>query len=161
MTYSTRIKYSAEQKSEMWERWQRGESLCSIGRIFDRPSSSIFNQLAPTGGIRPPVQCRSRLALTLSEREEISRGLAAQQSLRAIAKQLRRAPTTISREINRNLGYDSYRVSQADQVAWDKAHRPKLCKLACNPILSRIVAAKLQSNWSPEQISGWLKKEYP
>lgn len=161
MTYRTRIKYSAEQKSEMWDRWQRGESINSIGRIFDRPSSSIFGQLAPTGGIRPPVRRRSRLALTLSEREEISRGVATEQSLRTIAKQLRRAPSTISREINRNLGYDSYRASLADQAAWDKAHRPKLCKLAYNPTLSRIVAAKLQSNWSPEQISGWLKKEYP
>lgn len=161
MTYRTRIKYSAEQKSEMWDRWQRGESINSIGRIFDRPSSSIFGQLAPTGGIRPPVRRRSRLALTLSEREEISRGVATEQSLRTIAKQLRRAPSTISREINRNLGYDSYRASLANQAAWDKAHRPKLCKLAYNPTLSRIVAAKLQSNWSPEQISGWLKKEYP
>lgn len=161
MTYRTRIKYSAEQKSEMWDRWQRGESINSIGRIFDRPSSSIFGQLAPTGGIRPPVRRRSRLALTLSEREEISRGVATEQSLRTIAKQLKRAPSTISCEINRNLGYDSYRASLADQAAWDKAHRPKLCKLAYNLTLSRIVAAKLQSNWSPEQISGWLKKEYP
>lgn len=161
MVYRTRIKYSAEQKSEMWDRWQRGESLRAIGRIFDRPSSSIFGQLSPTGGIRPPEQQRSRLALTLTEREEISRGLATQQSLRTIAKQLGRAPSTISREINRNLGYDNYRATQADQTAWDKAHRPKLCKLSRNPTLSRIVAAKLQLNWSPEQIAGWLKKAYP
>ena len=161
MAYRTRIKYSAEQKSEMWDRWQRGESLNAIGRIFDRPSSSIFGQLSPTGGIRPPEQQRSRLALTLSEREEISRGLATQQSLRTIAKQLGRSTSTISREINRNLGYDDYRATQADQAAWDRAHRPKLCMLACNRTLSRIVAAKLQLNWSPEQISGWLKKEYP
>ena len=161
MAYRTRIKYSAEQKSEMWDRWQRGESLRAIGRIFDRPSSSIFGQLSPTGGIRPPIQRRSRLALTLSEREEISRGLATQQSLRTIAKQLGRAPSTISREIHRNLGYDDYRATQADQAAWDKAYRLKLCKLAYNPTLSRIVAAKLQLNWSPEQIAGWLKKAYP
>lgn len=161
MAYRTRIKYSVEQKSEMWDRWQRGESLNVIGRIFDRPSSSIFGQLSPTGGIRPPIQRRSRLALTLSEREEISRGLATQQSVRTIAKQLGRAPSTISREIHRNLGYDDYRATQADQAAWDKAHRPKLCKLSRNPILSRIVAAKLQLNWSPEQIAGWLKKAYP
>lgn len=161
MAYRTRIKYSAEQKSEMWDRWQRGESLRAIGRIFDRPSSSIFGQLEPSGGIRPPIQQRSRLSLTLSEREEISRGIASQQSLRTIAKQLGRAPSTISREIHRNLGYDDYRATQADQAAWDKAHRPKLCKLSRNPILSRIVAAKLQLNWSPEQISGWLKKAYP
>jgi transposase, IS30 family len=161
MAYRTRINYSVEQKSEMWDRWQRGESLKAIGRIFDRPSSSIFGQLSPTGGIRPPVQHRSRLALTLSEREEISRGLATQQSLRTIAKQLGRSPSTISREIHRNLGYDNYRATQADQAAWGKAHRPKLCKLSRNPTLSRIVAAKLQLNWSPEQIAGWLKKAYP
>src|SRR3972149_2561244 len=161
MVYRTRIKYSTEQKSEMWDRWQRGESLNAIGRIFNRPSSSIFSQLSPTGGIRPPVQQRSRLALTLSEREEVSRGLATHQSLRTIAKQLGRSPSTISREINRNLGYDDYRATQADEAAWDRAHRPKPCKLACNRTLSRIVAAKLQLNWSPEQIAGWLKKEYP
>ncbi len=161
MAYRTRIKYSAEQKSEMWDRWQRGESLNAIGRIFDRPSSSIFGQLSPTGGIRPPIQKRSRLALTLSDREEISRGLAAQQSLRTIAKQLGRAPSTISREIHRNLGYDNYRVTQADRAAWDKAQRPKLCKLSLNPTLCRLVAVKLQLNWSPEQIAGWLKKAHP
>ena len=104
---------------------------------------------------------RSRLALTLSEREEISRGLATQQSLRAIAKQLGRSPSTISREIHRNLGYDNYRATQADQAAWDKAQRPKICKLSRNPTLCRIVAVKLQLNWSPEQIAGWLKKAYP
>ncbi len=161
MTYRTRIKYTAKQKSEMWERWQRGESLKSIGRIFDRPSSSIFGQLAPSGGIRPPPRKRSRLALSLSEREEISRGIAMALSLRTIAAQLGRAPSTISREIKRNNGYDSYRAAQADQSAWDRTRRPKLCKLACNQSLRRIVAIKLRLNWSPEQISGWLKREHP
>lgn len=161
MAYRTRIKYSAEQKSEIWDRWQHGESLNSIGRRFDRPSSSIFAQLAPSGGICPSPRQRSRLALTLSEREEISRGVASHQSLRCIAKQLGRSPSTISREIKRNDGYDDYRAAQADQAAWNRAHRPKLCKLACNRPLSRTVAAKLQLNWSPEQISGWLKREYP
>jgi len=161
MAYRPRIKYTAEQKSEMWDRWQRGESLNAIGRAFDRPSSSIFGQLSPTGGIRPPIQQRSRLALTLSEREDISRGLASQQSLRSIARQLGRSPSTISREIHRNSGYDDYRAAQADQAAWDRAHRPKRCKLACNPTLSRMVATKLQRHWSPEQIAGWLKKTYP
>lgn len=161
MAYRTRIKYSAEQKSEIWDRWQHGESLNSIGRRFDRPSSSIFAQLAPSGGICPSPRQRSRLTLTLSEREEISRGVASHQSLRCIAKQLGRSPSTISREIKRNDGYDDYRAAQADQAAWNRAHRPKLCKLACNRPLSRTVAAKLQLNWSPEQISGWLKREYP
>ncbi len=161
MTYRTRIKYTAEQKAEMWDRWQRGESLNSIGRAFDRPSSSIFGQLAPSGGIRPPTRRRSRLALTLTEREEISRGIASHLSMRTIAAQLGRSPSTMSREIKRNGSYDHYRAAQADQAAWGRAHRPKLCKLAGNRSLSRIVAAKLQLNWSPEQIAGWLKNEYP
>ncbi len=97
MAYITRINYTAEQKLEMWERWQRGESLESLVSMFNRPSSSIFGQLSPTGGIRSTVQQRSRLAITLLEREEISRLLATQQSLRIIAKQLRRAASTISR----------------------------------------------------------------
>lgn len=111
MTYRTHIKYTAEQKSEIWDRWQRGESLNSIGRGFDRPSSSIFGQLAPSGGIRPSTRRRSRLALTLAEREEISRGVASQLSLRSIAAQLGRSPSTISREIKRNDGDDNYRAA--------------------------------------------------
>ncbi len=161
MALRPRIKYSAEQKAEMWDRWQRGESLTSIGREFDRPSSSIFGQLSPSGAIRPPPRRRSRLALTLSEREEVSRGVVSHLSLCAIAAQLGRSPSTISREINRNGGLKYYRASQADQAAWDRAHRPKPCKLADNPMLGRIVARKLRSNWSPEQIAGWLKREYP
>ena len=118
MTYRTRIKYTSAQKTEMWDRWQRGESLNSIGRVFDRPSSSIYGLLAPSGGIRPPARRRSRLALTLREREEISRGIASALSMRAIAVQLGRSPSTISREIKRNGSYDNYRATQADQVAW-------------------------------------------
>jgi len=161
MSLRPRIYYNAEQKAEMWDRWQRGESLTSIGRGFDRPSSSIFGQLSPSGGIRPPPRRRSRLTLTLPEREEISRGVVSDLSLRTIASQLGRSPSTISREINRNGGLKHYRASQADQAAWDRAHRPKPCKLAGNPMLRQIVARKLRSNWSPEQIAGWLKREYP
>jgi len=161
MTYRKRIRYTEEQKAEMWDRWQQGESLTSIGRVFDRPSSSIFGQLSPTGGIRPPPRTRSRRVLSLSEREEISRGLANDLTLRDIATQLDRSASTISREINRNGGYDDYRAVEADQAAWDRARRPKLCKLAQNRPLSRIVARKLQQMWSPEQIAGWLKTEYP
>ena len=96
MVYRTRIKYTAAQRADIWDRWQRGEGLTAIGRRFDRPSSCIFNMLAPTGGIRPPPRCRSRLALTLADREEISRGIARDLSLRAIAVRLDRAPSTIS-----------------------------------------------------------------
>jgi len=161
MMYRGRIYYNAEQKAEMWDRWQKGESLNAIGRVFDRPSSSIFNQLSPSGGIRPPPRRRSRRTLTLSEREEISRGIVCDLSVRDIAAQLGRSPSTISREINRNGGLKHYRASQADQAAWDRAHRPKPCKLATHPALRRIVARKLRCNWSPEQIAGWLKRENP
>ena len=161
MVYRTRIKYTATQRAEMWGRWQRGESLTAIGRAFDRPSSSIFGLLAPTGGIRPPPRQRSQLALTLAEREEISRGLASRQSLRAIAIQLGRSPSTISRELQRNGGAEDYRAVEADQAAWDRAHRPKPCKLVNEPVLSRLVANKLRLHWSPEQIAGWLKRAYP
>ncbi len=161
MVYRTRIKYTAAQRADIWDRWQRGESLNSIGRLFDRPSSSVFNMLAPTGGIRPPPRRRSRQALTLAEREEISRGIACDLSLRAIATRLDRAPSTVSREVNRNGGLQHYRASRADQAAWDRAHRPKPCKLVSEPVLSRLVASKLRLHWSPEQIAGWLKRAYP
>jgi len=161
MAYRTRIKYTAQQKAEMWDRWQRGESLNAIGRAFDRPSSSIFGQLAPTGGIRPPHRKRSRLALALSEREEISRGIVAGLSIRSIAAKLARSPSTISRELKRNGGPASYRATPADQAAWDRARRPKRCRLAGNRPLNRAVANKLRLQWSPQQIAGWLKREYP
>ena len=161
MTNRPRIKYTTEQKNEIWDRWQRGESQSSIGRLFERESSSIFGLLSPSGGIRPTARTRSKLSLTLAEREEISRGIVSQLSLRTIASQLDRSPSTISREIKRNGGYDQYRATQADKLAWDRACRPKLCKLACYPSLSRKVATKLMRNWSPEQIAGWLKRTYP
>ena len=161
MVYRTRINYTAQQKAEIWDRWQRGESMNAIGRVFDRPSSSIYQQLSPTGGIRPTPRRRSCLALSLSEREEISRGLASCQSLRAIATQLGRAPSTISREVKRNGGMKHYRANSADQAAWDRAKRPKPCKLARYPMLTRIVAARLKKQWSPKQIDGWLKRRYP
>jgi IS30 family transposase len=161
MAYRTRIKYTAAQKAEMWDRWQRGESLNTIGRAFDRPSSSIFSQLAPTGGIRPPPRRRARLALTLAEREEISRGVVAGHSIQLMARLLGRAPSTVSREINRNGGRRHYRANRADQAAWDRACRPKPCKLVSNRALARLVASKLRRRWSPQQIAGWLRRTYP
>ena len=160
MKYRTRIYYSEEQKALMWDRWQKGESLHAIARLFDRSHGSIAGILSRSGGIRPRQRTRSRLSLTLSERETISRGIAVDLSIRTVAAQLGRAPSTISREINRNGGYSRYRATQADQFAWDRARRPKRCKLAYNQALSRTVAAKLRLNWSPEQIAGWLKREY-
>jgi IS30 family transposase len=153
--------FSTAEKTELWDRWQRGESLRSIGRVFGKPSSSIYFQLAPYGGIRPAPRRRSRLALSLSEREEISRGIVAERSIRWMARLLGRSPSTVSREIKRNGGYDRYRAIQADKRAWDSAHRHKQCKLARHPRLSRAVARKLRLNWSPEQIAGWLKRGHP
>jgi len=153
--------FTAAEKTELWDRWQRGESLKAIGRAFGKPSSSIYFQLAPHGGIRPAPRRRSRLALTLSEREEISRGIAAAQSARSMARLLGRSPSTVSRELSRNGGYDRYRAALADETAWGRARRPKRCKLANNPRLRQAVASKLRLNWSPEQIAGWLKRARP
>jgi IS30 family transposase len=161
MKYRTRIYYTEEQKAVMWERWKEGDSLHSIARLFDRNHPSILGILSKSGGIRPPKRTRSSIALSLSEREEISRGIASHESLRSIASRLGRAPSTISREVARNNGDDQYRAAQADQATWDRARRPKLCKLASNRSLSQTIASKLQLNWSPEQIAGWLKREYP
>ena len=161
MKYRKQIRYSEEQKSQMWDRWQKGESLCSIARLFDRGHSSISRIISITGGIRPPKRRRSRLALSLSEREDISRSIATGTSMRMIATQLGRSLSTISREINRNGGYDRYRAAEAEQAAWNRALRPKLCKLAGNKRLTRTVVKKLQLEWSPQQVAGWLKREHP
>src|SRR5271168_2139759 len=125
MTQRPRIYYTESQRVLMWERWQKGDSLHQIARLSDRNHSAIQGILAPTGGIRPAPRCRSRLALTLAEREEISRAVVAGHSMRSIAVQLRRAPSTISREIERNGGQACYRASQAEESAWDRGRRPK------------------------------------
>ena len=161
MAYRRRIYFTSEQKSEIWDRWQRGESISSIGRLFDRGSSSIYPLLSRAGGIRPAERKRSRLALTLIEREVISRGIAACHSIRSIARELCRSVSTVSREVNRNGGCDKYRAACSDQAAWDRALRPKLCKLAGNKYLQRVISNKLIIHWSPEQIAGWLKRRYP
>jgi len=159
MKYRTRIYYSNHQKSLMWDRWAKGDSLHDIARLFDRGHSSVQRILSETGGIRPAERKRSKLTLTLGEREEISRGLANRLSIRSIAAGLNRSPSTVSREINRNGGYDQYRAVPADKAAWDRAKRPKLCKLILYKPLSVIVARKLRLRWSPQQIAGWLKRE--
>ncbi|CAM5523992.1 IS30 family transposase [Sphingobium scionense] len=161
MKQRRRIYYTASQRAEIWDRWQRGESMSSIGRRFDRGSSSVFSVISPTGGIRPADRKRGRLALSLAEREEISRGLSVSEPLRAIARRLGRAPSTISREVRRNGGLARYRATASDQAAWDRALRPKSCKLACSPPLARAVSAKLRRKWSPEQIAGWLRRSFP
>lgn len=161
MKYRTRIQYTEADKALMWERWRQGESLHAIARLFERNHSAIGGILSRTGGIRPPPRLRSHLALALAEREEISRGVMAGWSARMIACSLARAPCTVSREIRRNGGRRSYRASEADEAAWRRATRPKRCKLAQNPALARIVADKLQLEWSPYQVAGWLKRTHP
>jgi len=160
MKQRPRIYYSETDKALMWDRWQKGDSLHKIAGLFDRNHSSIAGILSRTGGIRPPQRKRSRLALTMSEREEISRGVIAGHSIRSMAVSLKRAASTVSREIKRNAGRRYYRANKADQAAWDRSHRPKRCKLAENRTLARIVASKLTMEWSPEQIAGWLKHTY-
>ena len=161
MKRRTRIRYTDSQKAVMWDRWQQGESLHQIARLFDRHHSSVRGILAETGGIRPSTRRRSPRALSLAEREDVSRALVSGHSIRSIAATQGRAPSTISREIRRNGGAERYRASRADQAAWDRAHRPKACKLALHPALAKRVADKLQQQWSPQQIAGWLMHTYP
>jgi len=161
MKYRKRTYYTEEQKALMWERWRKGESLHKIAELFGRHHGSVRGILMRTGGIQPPPRRRPKRALSLNEREEISRGLVGGQSLRNIAAALGRNVSTISREIQRNGGAQSYRASDADQAAWDRALRPKVCKLAMNRDLAMTVAKKLQADWSPEQIAGWLKNTNP
>lgn len=161
MKQRPRIYYTEAQKALMWDRWRKGDSLETIAQLFDRGHSSVQRILQEAGGIRPAQRRRSGLALTLAEREEISRGVAAGRSLRSIAASLCRASSTVSREIIRNGGRQGYRASKADEAAWDRARRPKTCRLMRNSALARIVAEKLQLEWSPEQIAGWLKRRFP
>jgi IS30 family transposase len=153
--------FSADQRAEIWRRWKAGQSLSDISRALGRVPGTVHNVLSSNGGFVPPARRRSRLALTPGEREEISRGLASGLSMRHIAKALRRAPSTITREVARNGGASGYRAASADSIAWQRARRPKHCRLAVNSKLRRFVAKKLQEDWSPEQISGALPREFP
>jgi len=161
MKCRTRTYYTDGQKALMWERWREGWTLHQIAHLFNRAHTSGRGVLGQTGGIRPPQRSRSAIALTLAEREEISRSLAEGHSIRSIAAQLGRAASTVSREIRRNGGQADYRATEANNAAWDRALRPKRCKLAEDRALARIVADKLRLLWSPEQIAGWLKHTYP
>ena len=156
-----RVMIGAAQSAELWRRWREGESVTSIGRALGRGHTSVLAHIGPTGGIKPPARRRSARALSLAEREEISRGIVEGRSFRAIAKVLGRAASTVSREINRNGGSRRYRAAAADKLAWKEALRPKPCKLAMCGQLRHAVARKLELNWSPEQIAGWLKRTWP
>jgi IS30 family transposase len=151
---------SAQQKKELWNRWKNGQSLSEIGRALGKDAGSIHGVLSANGGIFPLEKRRRRGTLSLAEREEISRCLATQCSMRSIAQRLGRAPSTISREINRNGGIQRYRASVAESNFIEKASRPKPCKLAINRQLNAVVADRLQKDWSPQQIAGWLARTY-
>lgn len=151
---------SAEQKAELWDRWKNGQSLSDIGRALGKHAASIFGVVARSGGIAPANRRRSPRALTASEREEISRGIVAGVSIRQIAVAIERSPSTVSREIARHGGSARYRAAEAESQAWDRGRRPKQCLLARHGRLQRVVARRLQLDWSPEQISGWLKVRF-
>jgi len=148
------------RKKELWERWKAGESISDIARALRKPPGSIHGVLKANGGIVPPRRRRPKWMLSLTEREEISRGLASGESMRAIAARLGRSASTVSREVGRNGGRKDYRAAMADEKAWQRARRPKRYLLAKNDSLCDVVAKKLEEDWSPEQISGWLKTRY-
>ena len=155
------VRYTDKDKALMWDRWRQGDSLREVARLLERGPSSVFKTLQRTGGIQPPPRTRSSLALSIAEREIISRGLACGKSLRAIASEINRSPSTVSREVERNGGSVKYRATTADQAAWGRAKRPKVCKLAQQAKLVKVIAKKLKGQWSPQQIAGWLRRRYP
>ncbi|WP_136799483.1 IS30 family transposase [Desulfosediminicola ganghwensis] len=161
MTQKRRNEFSSIEMDEVWRRWRKGESFSEIGRAVGRAPGTIHGMLQLHGGISPPKRKRSMHVLTLFEREEISRGIAASHSIRCIARHLGRPASTVSREIKRHGGSQAYRAVNADKNAWDSARRPKPCKLGQSPTLLEVITDKILLQWSPEQISGWLKKTYP
>ena len=162
MEGTARTWFTPKQKAELWERWRAGQCVADIARALERRNKSgVYRILASYGGIAPAAHRRAALALRLEEREEISRGIAAGRSIRAIAAELGRAPSTVSRELKRHGGRVAYRASEADACAWARALRPKRCRLATHARLRWRVAEKLALDWSPEQISGWLKRDFP
>lgn len=151
----------AAQKAAVWQQWRSGCSLSDIGRALGKHAGSIHRVISSNGGIVPPPRQRSRLALTFAEREEISRGIAADLSIRQMAARMGRPPSTVSREITRHGGRPHDRAAVADAEAWEQACRPKPCRLALHPFLRNTVARKLSVDWSPQQISGWLRRKFP
>jgi len=152
---------SAAERKELWERWRAGESIHGIARVLGRHANTLDAAVRRLGGYAPRLRRRSRLALTLAEREEISRGICARHSLRRIARALQRPASSISRELSRNGGRERYRAARADGRAWERARRPQRCRLACHPRLCALVAQKLALQWAPQQISGWLVTQFP
>jgi IS30 family transposase len=159
---TSRIWFTSAQKAELWERWKNGQSVSAISRALDRKNKTGVEKIVTfRGGIAPAPRRRAIWALRFEEREEISRGIAARRSIRQIAREIGRSPSTVSREIRRNYGSQGYRAKRADRLAWERALRPKPCRLALHRELRWRVAQKLVLQWSPEQISGWLKQQFP
>jgi IS30 family transposase len=156
-----RSRMSANEQTAIWDRWARGESLSEIGRALDRIPAEIFHVVRARGGTPPPPRWRSSRALTVREREEISRGLATGVSFRRLGVQLGRPTSTVSREVRRHGGRQGYRAAAADIATWQRALRPQGCRLARRPVLCAHVAKKLAMDWSPQQIAGWLQRTYP
>lgn len=156
-----RPRISWRERNELWQRWRAGESLADIAKALNRERTHLGDLVTAAGGIVPPAQRRSRLALTANEREEISRGIAGHETVRRMAQRLHRAPSTISREIRRHGGRSDYRAEHAEGRAWTRARRPKVCRLATRPRLRRLIADKLSRQWSPQQITGWLRLTFP
>jgi IS30 family transposase len=156
------FKLTAAEVDEVWSRWRSGQAVKVLARQMRVNPSTVRDLLHRSGGIRPVPRRRWELRLSAGEREEISRGLAAGSSVRAIACGLGRSPSTVSREVLANGGRCGYRAARADAAAWARAARPKPTKLGSRVALTDLVAAKLELDWSsPQQIAGWLKIEYP
>ncbi len=156
-----RARMGPDEEAEVWKRWKQGESSVAIGRALDRDKGAVYTVVARRGGIPPRPRRRSRLALRVTEREEISRGLARGESLRQISRRLGRAPSTVSREVRCHGGRRTYRAAEAEARAWARTRRPKPCRLAGAPALRWLVATKLARKWSPQQIAGWLTDTFP
>ena len=161
MTRPRRPRLTGRQRDEIWTRWHAGQTLTAIGAALGRYAGAVRGVLLAHGGVARPPRTRAARVLTSTEREAISRGLAAGRSQRSIAAELHRAPSTISREIARNAGPLHYRAESADTRAWATAQRPKRCRLATHRQLRRVVAQQLRAQWSPAQIAGWLVTAYP
>lgn len=152
---------SNAERQEIWTRWRSGESMSSVARLLGRDVPLVWRHLARTGGFKPYTRRRSSRHLTEADREAVSRGIAQGLGVREIARAVRRSPSTISREMKRNGGRECYRMVDAEQRAEKQAKRPKTCKLAQRTALQRVVAACLSEDWSPGQVAGWVRRQYP
>lgn len=153
--------FTTQEKEFVFDSWKNGIGFSAIAKLLDTKPGTIFTMLRDTGGIKPPARKKNKVHLTLAEREEIRVSLSAKKSIRAIAKSLGRSPSTISREVQRNRGRRYYKAVDANNRAGRMAKRPKQCLLSANSELRTVVLEKLELNWSPEQISGWLKRAFP